>query len=741
MAKEIRFSSVIDTAAFDKSIKEMQDKLKSVYQGSDSARNQFDLKNRVYQAGAGPAPTAADRRRVDQEEQKNRLETKNFIREQMRAQEQLGKELNKQIEMRKELLKLNKETLEVDNKISEMRKSMANNERAIGEGVGYLNSTGPKPLMQRIGGAKGLAAAAGVGVQGIDTYNRVGRAAGDIINSQGSVMQNFGRTASDILTGNGISAALYSGENAQAMKMAREERERADGSKYSRLALKTLGLGLGGLAFGGAPGGLAGAAAGLTTGEGNLPDILSGAYSAQLDSKQASRSAQLFQSLKDRDPVKQAMEQRYNSEKQSRLSTQRMLGLDDSELGTLIRKGTDDKFGNLETMGAMSEIIGAGGSTMGARSQANFVNDLKKRMDLTNAGSMLGSLDGASRNTDEGKNALIKILAEGTRLGFDSSGAAEEQRKFVAAATSIVISSGAMGEQNKGKVVEGFANYVVGNKGFQIQAAQSVQSRFNEMSGQGGGFRGAIKAAALNRDEKLKDLSVDDRNYVLNLTETELNSGGIVLEGIASRAGLSLKEFQSRVKGIQDNSFLRTEKGESIKKRMQNLSDSGKKGTPEFKDLQSQLATGIYGTDGGKKMSDPEIEAMTASFLTGYAKRDSYGQSIKKNDAKLLGFNAPDRITDRENEANATADAAANNTLKLFVKDLDKASNGISAYSEKIVKLTAEMSVIQEKFGSNSEQFIVASKSLTALFLKLTGGSPEGEALSTSAPTKGAPKK
>jgi hypothetical protein len=152
-----------------------------------------------------------------------------------------------------------------------------------------------------------------------------------------------------------------------------------------------------------------------------------------------------YEAQKKQNPFKTATIGEYEQNYMRDLGAQRSMGLSDEGLtgkGGFMRSNIDAGFTPEMGLQMAGNIQQAGGSTRMARDSA-FGNQLSRGANLTNAGQVLGSLSSGMGDSGSSKQATIKILAEGMRLGLDDSKFAEENRRFTQAAADIISKSGA----------------------------------------------------------------------------------------------------------------------------------------------------------------------------------------------------------------------------------------------------------------------------------------------------------
>ena len=147
-------------------------------------------------------------------------------------------------------------------------------------------------------------------------------------------------------------------------------------------------------------------------------------------------------------------------------------------LGGINGAGFSDELG----MGAASSIIGAGGSTRAARGNAGFALQMGRQFDLTNAGQAIGAISGQLGGTQQSKDALIAIQAEGTRIGVNRSDMREENRKFVEMAANVINQSSATGSADVDQLVSTFSKFMSNTSMTGLQAGQNAYETFQKQS-------------------------------------------------------------------------------------------------------------------------------------------------------------------------------------------------------------------------------------------------------------------
>jgi len=188
-------------------------------------------------------------------------------------------------------------------------------------------------------------------------------------------------------------------------------------------------------------------------------------------------------------------------------------------------------------------IMGAGGSTRMAREPERAL-PFVRQMGLTNAGGVMGKLSGTLGDAQQSEQATIKILAEGMKIGLDSSQFAEEQRKFASSVSQIVYGAGVKTEEEAGAISATFSKFMTDRTTRGIEGAKSAYRTFQDITAESTGIRGAIQAANIMNDPNLSKMGLHARRSLADISEEQINAGGNMIEEMANQSGLDLDAFK-----------------------------------------------------------------------------------------------------------------------------------------------------------------------------------------------------
>lgn len=477
-----------------------------------------------------------------------------------------------------------------------------------------------------VGGIGGIGSIIGgigaIGQAGSEAYRDFSKGAVRTEGAMGSAVSGtMGRQVGDIYGRRTAFEQIFAPERERA---ARQSLETMNANKNADIAstgfglLKNIGGGMaGGAALGGAVGafgGPIGAGAGAMIGGGiglgkglmgilgderqrsmlmsPFSDTAKKRYGSILAEDMVNDYSTSYEGQKKQSPFKTAAAGEYEQNWQRNLNAQRQMGLTNEGfygkngfLNKNISAGFTGEMG-LEMSGS---ILGAGGSTRMSRDSA-FGNQMSRGMDLTNAGNVLGTLSGGLGSSESTKQATIKILAEGMKLGLDDSKFAEENRKFAQMTAEIVARSGAGTESDFERVSGGFGRFVGENTGAGLTAAKGAYEQYQQISQSTTGPRGVMRAAGFMADKDLNKVSTMTKQALMQLPEEQLNTNHPVVQAAADEAGISADDLVSKVKGVNQGSVSRFKEHDTIRDRLKagmkkmgkdRLSESDIAGLPE----------------------------------------------------------------------------------------------------------------------------------------------------------------
>lgn len=648
MKKELLISARLDTSDFDKSIERMQTRLKDLYAPQDAIRAQQLTDARLNAAGLGGARSGVSSDQYQRTTLQTRRQLDTFIKEEVKDQEKLTKmisvRMDKLTQLRnqeKEAVKNSKEELEIKGKISRieennfrLREYYKQRESTInqaldartkvaprdipgliqamrGGGVGYGMSQIPGAFRQNplgMGGA--LAGALGTGITAASELYRDWK--GMPIRTEGAfgsaVQGTAGRDVGNIYGRRTAFEQNFQPERQRAAQMAIENANANRFSDKASLAGNMLSVG-GGAALTAGTGGF-GALGGVALAGKGLYGMLSderqrslmmspfsktagSRYESLIGEQMSSDYSNTIEAQKKQNPFKTAAVGEYEQNYMRNLQAQRQMGLGDQGFyggnNGFLRSNVNAGFTGEMGLDMAGQIQSAGGSTRMQRGSV-FGNQLSRNMDLTNAGQVLGNLSGGIGGEEGTKQATIKILAEGMKLGLDDSKFAEENRRFTAAVAEVVSRSGAAGDTDFQRNSQNFSSFMGENTTRGIEAARSAYEQYQQISSTTTGPRGVMRAAGFMRDEKLSKLSTIQKQALMQLPEEQLNEGNPLVAGLAESVGTSAQDLVGRIRGVNQGAVSRFKEADQLRDKLRAKGvDVGRAGDPDYmKTLSSQ---------------------------------------------------------------------------------------------------------------------------------------------------------
>lgn len=612
MRKEIKFAAKFDTSDFDKSIDQLQRKLKEIYAPSDMVRAQTTIMAQRMERAGIPGVAAPS--------QQSKRESDAILRDQFLLQEKLAKMIERREEKLKklqtyqsEIVKDSKQELEIKEKIAKLEENNFRLRETYKQRDSVLNQTleaREKAMAQRPPGGGGGPGGGGRGRFG-SIMGFVGRGAGALVTAgltgariadefamaplrvesarATAIQSTIGQDLAQVYAGRAPFESAFMGERSQASAVAKE---RADTSRTTDLLKGAFGAALmiGGFAAAPFTGGLSAVAAlgagasglgMLTVGQSGQRhrERLMGAmgseesqrqYDQLLAAQQARDFRETLDQLKEQDPRKKLAVEEFERTHIRNVQAQRAMGMTNAQFygeGGFLTRARDAGFDPTAAIGMAQGILQAGGSSrMAGQAQLGLQME---RSGLTNAPQILGTLSGAIQTPEANKRAVISIMSEAFQVGLDSSDFAEENRRFSQAAAEIIGRTGASTESGQTRLTDMFGMFLGERTSQGISAAQTAYEEFQQRGSQVGGRRGAIRFAEAMRDPSLSKLGMLELNELLSTRPEDLESNPAALAYFSEQTGLSEEDLLKKMRSINKSSrFMIPE----VQKRVEQLS-------------------------------------------------------------------------------------------------------------------------------------------------------------------------
>lgn len=781
MKKEIKFSAKLDSAEFDRSIEQMQRKLKEIYAPADAIRQQQQMAGRMDGMGLGGNMSKPSQETYMRATQQSRREIDQMLAVEVKRQAELSKSILERLNTvkalkneQRELTKNSAEELAIKEKIARMetnnyrlREIERGRSQAIGQTMDVRDAMKPQG-MQRLATAfqhGGIGGAATVGMRMVQQLSPVQMAGmvGSVLTATGvaasiggelyrsykqapiNTASSYGSAMTGVL-GREVNAA-YSGKSAlemaflpekqRAMQMAREgmSGERwgnigsltgsvmryggagvGVGAGYGAAAGALAGAGIAslpgagiGAVGGGIIGGLGGSAYGLykgVTGEGGgknsalaksmFSDTHNAEYEGMMAQEFAEKYGQALKGLKEQNPYKTAAAEHYDGNYMRHLDTQRSMGMQNNEfhgyrLGAINNGFTDDM-----AMGASQGILGAGGSSSMARGSV-LALQAGRQYNQTNAAGVLGQLSNSLGSSESSKQAYVKMLAEGTRIGLDTSTYAEESRKMMEATASVINKSGVTSQNDIDRLVSQMGGFLANKTNQGVETAKNAFDIYNKTSSEIGGPRGVMRASGFQTSPILSKLDARDRAGLAQIPADQLSEDDPAVQGYARKANVSPKEIINEVLKINKQSFNLTKttddamnKASSIRKELSTLGFS--QGNMKYREeLEKELQIAEQDYQGGMAYempgSSPRDRIAIGKRNTGANDGASWGN------INTDGRGGTGRVEDESVAGAAEGSRVVLENFKKFKDDLVPAANSIKEFN---IHLNKMVEIIQK---------------------------------------------
>lgn len=768
MKKELTISAKFDTSDFDKSVDRMQNRLKDLYAPADQVRSQTQMAQKMNQMGInvqGPGQEAYQRN-----VQRSRRELDSSLKDEYQNQEKLSKLIAKREDklkslkdQQKELVKGSKEELDIVEKIGRVKENISKQNEFYRQRESVLNQTlnarksvAPSDMPSLLEAFKGGGLKYGMSqVPGAFKMNPLGMG-GSLLGGIGSALVAGSEMYRDIkgmpirtenAMGNAVAGtAGRDVNNIYGRRTAFEQNFQPERQKAAQMAIEKMNaeklsdkLKLGGNAAMVAGGGLAAA-----TGVGAIPGLAAagfGAYNMMTDERQRSlafgalgnkSSQQRYSSIlgeqmskdyegtleaqKRQNPFKTAAVGEYEQNYQRNLGAQRGMGLKNEEFygdNGFMRKNINAGFTPEMGMEMAGSIQGAGGSTRMAR-ESVFGNQLSRNADLTNAGQVLGTISGGVGGAEASKQATIKILAEGMKLGLDDSKFAEENRRFTQAAAEIISRSGAGSESDFQRNASNFSSFMGENTNKGIDAAKSAYEQYQQITTSTTGPRGVMRAAGFMKDKYLSQLSTVEKQALMQVPEEQLNENNPLVAGLAEKSGTSASDFIGRIRGVNQGSVSRFKEADNIRDRLKAKGiDVGRTGDPDYlkslnkQDRQDVTELMSYQTTELGYQGQREMISRAAGTV---GKPEQFGPASAEESMKAKIAGGAGGTGRMEDNTIAAMAGDASTVLKNFNEmrgGMNEAAISASKFTDKVRELNAELQKALENKDAAATQSVL----------------------------------
>ncbi len=353
-------------------------------------------------------------------------------------------------------------------------------------------------------------------------------------------------------------------------------------------------------------------------------------------------------------------------------------------------------------MGMASGIMGAGGSTRSAVGNAALGLQAQRNLDMTNAGGVLGKLSGGLGGAETTKEAFVKLLAEGTRVGLDGSEFREENRKFVESAADVISKSGVTSGTGVDQILQQFGKFFGDKTMTGMEAGKNAYELYRETSMATTGPRATMRAAGMLTDPTISKLGRDSREALFNMPIDQLTSDNPAIIAMAKQAQTTpekLIEAQNRITARSANLFkdsdVASKNLENIKKKYGASSAMGFQG-PLSLNAYDEMTAALGQSNIAQIKEHPEL-GRNNRMASAYSDALSAGDAQKANkaleDAKTQQLAAPTsgRPEDETNRMQAEASRLANQLFMSIKDSIVPASDAAKSFAKDINDLTAAM--------------------------------------------------
>lgn len=771
LKKELRIQVKAETQDFDRTVDSMQRRLKQMTSGPEAAKAGIQTKDRAAALGIGTGATEGERRRADQMEQQAMRRNEQYIRDQVKQQDSINKALANRLQQLKEIedkqknvvkgseeeLKLMQQKQRLEQSAGRLQQVSAGKAAGINQALDIRQAGMPMPAQQaslaqtlgRVAGAVGGAIAISEVVSETVKYIASTNRETSSIRT-GASESLVGRRLDSVFQNRGFIDNAFLGERSRAIDMSLSENainrklDPLSGiSNVFRGGIQTLlspitgssggtGTLLNGLSqmFGnkenlsqilGGISPLLGAASSM------MPDsMFGGPLSKRYSAFDLDRTRTLIEentrNEEMRDPLKRRALEAYGSQMQGDLDFQRSMGMNNYNFRMadqgFLNRGMNQGFTREQLMGASMNIMAAGGGTDVSRRGAVLSNQLTRNFDLTNASGLLGTLGRTTGNLESSENQLVKILAEGTRLGLDQSQFVEENRRFAQAAVQLIASTGTQDASSAGRLSSLIANAMPDRTIAGIDAASGAVQKLTGLTGAGGGTaRQVIQRSAALNDDVLRSMAGTDRlgvNQLMEMDRTQLTSDNPIIQGLVAQynqqnpnAPITPEDLIARTNKAKETGMTVTKFADQAKGKIMKMMEGGKSldevlSTPEGMIAQKDLLSGLN-IEGVTGKSNTEQKALARAFINqgaaGVEEQMKVQERLAQGTADTTG-----RIEDQSMAAIAKEQQLVNQAINDYRKDIVEAASATRAMSKAMFEAAERLDRVLKDKSATAEQ-------------------------------------
>lgn len=742
----------LDTSAFDASVRKMQQELQKL--GAMAGKG--------VQAAATPgAPAGAAGEAFKQSAKANKGELEQKNRDELRNHERIGKTIadreNKLVNLKRlqqDLVKSSRDELEIREKILKVEDSIARLRSAQSPkssgptgnpggtpppgapGSGGANPPGappgnPQPTPESPGLLKmmgGVTAAIALVNKAVDASLAVYRAYGEApirgsVNQGHAMAGTFGSELQNAYAGRSGVESAWIPEKLRSTQMANENVENLKThdtmSIYGKVGAGMVGGAAIGSAFpvvgtaiGGAVGGALGFGSALMDGRqrNRMLSEVSPRFKQEYESSNAMEFANKYQESVDaekkKNPLKTMALEGYQGDYMKNLDFQRSTGLNYSTFhgkGGFREKTIDAGFMDGMGMQMGSSILGTGGSTRSAQENSVLGLQMQRGMGLTNAGGILGKLSGSMGDAGATRDATLKILAEGTRLGLDSSQFREENRKFSETAAEVIARSGTTNGEGADAVVDRLGRFMSDKSIKGIEAGRGAYETYQGLTSATSGPTGAMRLSGMLKDAKLGQIPATDRAALMQMPAEQLTEDNPTVQDVAQRNNMSPKELISKMGKVNQGGIHRLARADQLQKELSDVVDSTGGGaissnfalSPEIKNKFNEYRT-LTGIENPELAANPKQQTAFAEGTLGTSS-DAMDRKAKEAQIKTtLEYKNTGVAEDRTVQQNAEGS-------RIILESFQKMGPFIGASADSIRKFNEQLQHTVEIIGKMPE--------------------------------------
>ncbi len=454
----------------------------------------------------------------------------------------------------------------------------------------------------------------------------------------------------------------------------------------------------------------------LSIGLGKASEEYFSTHQAQLMEDFGKNYEGMLQAQQKENPLKNLAVNYFQDRYKTDIQSQRMLGMNDNKFygrnGFMEEANTGGFTGDMRVQMAQ-QMQAAGGSTraMGGKSSMAALQ-AARGFDLTNAGSIMGSLSGGLGSDEATNRAFQKIMEESIKNGYDKSDKVEEMRRYAQQTAEVVAKTGAINGMDAQQVIEGLQRFQAGGLGTMkdIEGSKAAYQEYQGQSAATSGRGGAMQYASMISGGLAGKFDSRQIGDMMEIPEEDVHASNPFIQAMASKAGMKPEELVKNIidakrKGVQatagaNPAWQKTLEKAGINKELDyNELEKLKTSNPEAYEayIQTESAAGNVSTYGGVQKRSAVVRGM---MTMGELKPGEESSGTTAEGAAYdtrMNQKPGDRAADDVVQSAGVAAQAMLENFREFKTEITPAADALDVFTKRMMILTQVLGMTPEK--------------------------------------------